>query len=770
MQNTRASVEDIEKVTNFPAVNDNWEQVIKQMVEEKCKTEEAFKEYMKEKLDPQEEASTQQPKSDKEKHAFGRLVNESFARFADQLNLEDFTNASTKLANVFMGTDFLFHKNELFTSTLDREVFEEVNDFTAQDMFFVLNDKCCSRTKAELGRLKKWRLTLVNKLLASPFFVDKESQLAEEDRSVTARTKRFKIENDKLKGQILKLEKLICKQEQIYETNKRFLNEFRASFDSLRGSFERPNIDISAKIRLFPDHDKERLEKLLFNAKDHKDMMVAISQNNIEAMIIEEIALRFKQAGLKVLARCMQLLPNSIYLKHLSQSSEKLFTRFDSNAAQVRLDSPNKDVVFSLDAPQASAELPHPYIKNFYQTILTGSNQSSKFLKFVFAEKRLGNLTISRESLMVFLNSTRGDEHGIAAVFKPLLGLSAKTERYFKENPNYPHFILEIIYDSMCCFDPGLFTPTIKMNTDATEPTTHQPTVNLTGFILHNPVVLQYWYSLLTSPEKLDLFNHKVSQIFLRHVEKQVEFMEFRDYNNGSKIYDINNITAGLIRRDKHGNHSLSILSFIENNEKIRIKHAFWVKEGLVFKVSQKKPDEHMTSILLRDQMKHPQLETWISLVLNNDPLAINYDLTKFTDVLTEMLDLRLENLQTEQKLSSLTLNSYVKLLMLRSRGACLRLISYMNFYRSTQKRINLQFLDLCEQDKTMRGVFESESVKTSRKDDFLRQTNQYSKKEYEELRKIFDEEQSVCSRILPSNRSSRTPSAIIASRPSSTA
>jgi len=93
-----------------------------------------------------------------------------------------------------------------------------------------------------------------------------------------------------------------------------------------------------------------------------------------------------------------------------------------------------------------------------------------------------------------------------------------------------------------------------------------------------------------------------------------------------------------------------------------------------------------------------------------------------------------------------LTLNSYVKLLMLRSRGSCLRLISYMNFYRSTQKRINLQFLDLCEQDKTIRGVFESESARTMRKDDFLRQTSKYSKKEYEEMRKIFDEEQSVCS------------------------
>ena len=126
VQNTRPAMEDIDKVTNFPAVNDNWEQVIRQMIEEKCKTEEAFKEYMKEKLDPQEEPSTHQTKTDREKHAYGRIVNESFERFAEQLNLEDFTNASTKLTNVFMGTDFLFYKNELFTSALDREVFEEV--------------------------------------------------------------------------------------------------------------------------------------------------------------------------------------------------------------------------------------------------------------------------------------------------------------------------------------------------------------------------------------------------------------------------------------------------------------------------------------------------------------------------------------------------------------------------------------------------------------------------------------------------------------------
>lgn len=745
VQNTRAAFEDIDKVTNFPSINDNWEQVIRQMIQEKSRTEEAFKEHMKEQLSPQERSS-QQGKSDKEKYNYGRLVNESFERFAEQLNLEDFTNSSTKLMNVFMGTDYLFYKNELFTSALDKEVFEEINTFTAQDMFYLLNEKCCLRVKAELDRLKKWKHALVYKLLSSPFFVEKDNQLDEEDRSVTARTKRFRIESDKLKAQILKLEKQICRQEQNYETNKRFLNEFRASFDSLRGSFERPNIDISAKIRLFPDHDKDRLEKLLFNAKDQKDMMVAISQNSIEAMIIDEIALRYKQAGLKVLTKCMQLIPNSIYLKHLSQSSEKIFTRFDANSPQVRKNNPNKDVMFRLDDPQASAELPHPFIKSFYQTVITGSNQSAKFLKFVFAEKRLGNLTISRESLLVFMHSMRSDEYEISGEFKQLLGLSSKSDQYFTENPQYPRFILELIYDSMSCFDPSLFAPTIKMNTDATEPTNHRPTINLTNSILHNPTVLKYWYSLLTSPEKLDLFNDKVSQIFLKHMHKQIEYMEFKDYHNSSKIYDINNITAGLIRRDKHGNHSLSILSFIESNERIRIKHAFWVKEGLIFKVSQKKPEEHITSILLRDQMKHPQIETWLSLVLNNDPLAINYDLNKFTDVLTEMLDLKIENLQTEQKRSSLTLNSYVKLLMLRSRGSCLRLISYMNFYRSTQKRINLQFLDLCEQDKTIRGVFESESARTMRKDDFLRQTSKYSKKEYEEMRKIFDEEQSVCS------------------------
>jgi uncharacterized protein YjbI with pentapeptide repeats len=111
-----------------------------------------------------------------------------------------------------------------------------------------------------------------------------------------------------------------------------------------------------------------------------------------------------------------------------------------------------------------------------------------------------------------------------------------------------------------------------------------------------------------------------------------------------------------------------------------------------------------------------------------------------------EVLNINQESLLTEKKLTKGTLESYVKLLMLRSRNAILRLISYCNFSRAVQKNINLRFIDLCEQHREQEDLFVKSNLDKYRRDDLLKQTRMYDRRECEEVRRIFDEEISVCS------------------------
>ena len=756
ISNVRTEPFDINKTVNFPPISDRWEDMMDQMVGEKSSTERATKEHMKERYDQTHASFKMKEESDKQKFMFYNLANEVLKKEAESLNLEDFVNATAKSLNSFMATDYLFYKNDLYVSILDGELNKELNEFTGQDMFRVIAEKCLKRIKGEVSVYKKWRTNLENLLLSNPILPEKDTQITEQDRSLTARTRRCKSEADRIKEQLYRVEKFIHQKDQDLKAMQSHLEDFKDSLGVIRGSFEKPNVDISAKVKLFPLYDRERLEKLLFNTKDEKDVMVTISQHMIEGMIIREIEERYKDSSLKNLVRCMQMIPNAIRFKHLSMGPSKIYTRFDLSCNEIRLKMPKEDQVIRLSELPVDLQSNHPYVKNFYQHILIESGQAQKFLKFIFHESKLTNLLITRESIHTFIRIFRSDETGSISIFKSKLGLNPDTRKYFKECSTYPTFILEHILDSMGSYMPFLFKAETKMNTDKYSSGKNKPILPTTKDILHNTVILDYWYGLLESGEKLDLFNDRLNQVFIKHISKQIEYMEFSSFVDKNQVYDIQQFASGLLRRNKGSNHSITLLSFLNSKDRIKVKPAFWVKQGLLFKTSQNRKEDNHIYVMLLDQMKHPQIEIWFSLILTNDPLAINYDLKKFTDCLVEMLDFKLENLQMEQKRAGMTLDSYVKLMILRGRSCCLRLMSYMNFYRSAQKTINLEFLNLCDQRMAPKEPFVSENVQSLRKDDFFKQSNKFDRAEYEGMRRIFDDELNV-ETVLYSNLVSRS-------------
>lgn len=748
-------VKDVEDAVNFPDLNDGVEKLIAQLLHEKTETQEFNKEYIRERLADKffpKEAHEDHPR---QKFMLGQLVNEVYDKFTDQVNLDNFTNATTKLMNTFMAKDFLFCKNNLYSTKTDQDMFEALNEFTAEDTLSLMLARVYSTLAREKARLMKWKANLENHLLSN-LVLQEDEICTDRFPSLTARSKSFNTTCHQVKEQLRKLETEIMRLHEETNMLQKYRTDLKLELEGVRGCFEKPNIDISAKVKMSSKHDHQALDKMLFNMRENKDLVIGLSTNKVEHSIIEEIADMHKHSHARLLHSYLKIVPNVVYARTLSQNNERLFSRVDPRIhilRTARQETP--DIVLKLDQvgmdlkeipSQASAKS-----TNFYEYILQESFQHQEFYKFVFAKRKLTNLTISSQSLDFMVYSWRLDEQGIGKTFKELVG-KPLGKSYFKETENFPGFVTEIIVASMPFFSEKTFAAKFKTLGDqgvqSPAVTAEDKLLNKSGTVTENEAILKLWYGLLRDNEKLELFNQQVDNQFMALIQLQNKYIEFGDYYDNEKAFDINKFSKVGHKSETDDSKSLfkRLVNYINADEKIKIKKAFWIKEGLIFKLTQKQPNEHHASILLKDQVKHPYAESWLQLVLNNEPNTINYDLLKFTTDMFEVLNINQESLLTEKKLTKGTLESYVKLLMLRSRNAILRLISYCNFSRAVQKNINLRFIDLCEQHREQEDLFEKSNLDKYRRDDLLKQTRMYDRRECEEVRRIFDEEISVCS------------------------
>jgi hypothetical protein len=748
-------VEDLEATVNFPVINDGWEENIAQLLAEKAETEEFTKEYIRERLQDKLFAKEIHEETPRQKFMLGQLLNEMYDKFSDQLNVEDFVNASSKLVNSFMSKDYLFCKNDLYSSKTDLAMFEAINEFTSEDMLTLLVNRVHSMLSREKARQKKWKANLENYLLSNPV-LEEDEVIADRHPSLTARSKSFNNRSSDIKDQLFKLEADIMRLEEETSMLQKYKADLKKELEATRGCFEKPNIDISAKVKMSSKHDHQRLDKMLFNMREDKDLVIGLTVNKVEQCIIAEIAESHKYSSVRLLHNYLKIVPNTVYTRSLSQHPSRVFTRLDFRCRHLRQEN-EEDFVLVKSLDQIDVDLRQNTASqacksvNFYEYILQETSGDKNFFKFVFGKRKLTNLTISMESLSFLIDSWRLDEQGIGSTFKEF-SQSAFKRSYFKETINFPGFVIDSLISSMSFFSEKIFLARFKSLSDQGLHTTvespEDTLFNTAASLSSSSSILDVWYRLLKNKEKLELFNQQVDNQFMTLVQAQNNYMEFSDYYDLEKVFDMNRFSKiGLTTSSDRSQIPFKrLINYINAEEKIKIKKAFWIKEGLIFKLSQKQPNEHHASILLKDQIKHPYVENWLQLVLNNDPTAINYDLLKFTTDLFEVLDIRQESLFTEKTLTKGTLESYVKLLMLRSRNSILKLLSYTNFSRAVQKNINLRFIDLCEQHREQEDLFDIVHLNKYRKDDLLKQTKMYDRKECEEVRRIFDEAVSVCS------------------------
>ena len=731
--------DDLEYKLNYPEVKDGWKDILKHMLGQKGATEEFLKDYLRQSMDGDTRAPEMLHETPAQKFAFGQAANEVYDKLAGSLDVEDFVNATSKCMNRFMGKDYLFNNNKLYCSQVDQELFSRLNEYTSHDMLTVLLDRVYHRTVDRLHSLIKWKQNIDAYLIANPV-MDERYQTLDSHPSLTSRSKHFGQKCDRLRKQKTRVEVEISKLREEVSILGKYLLDYRDIFESITGVFEKPNVDMSAKAKLLANHDQVRLEKLLFTTQENKDVVSGLTQNKIEAYILSEIVHRHKYFSIRVLNQNLKLLPNSIYTKYLSNTSTRFFTRFDFTSTRLRAEHPSTpDRVFNLSSISLDPS-PHKYLVNFYEYLLNTTGQANEYLKITCSTRRLTNLLISKDSLSILGHTLRLDDQQISRNFADILQLPHPTS-IFTEAPNFPSFVFILIADCLQSFPQEVFSAKVKLPTDYTENIGDELTLTPLEKILNDQKVLKYWVELLTEVEKLDLFTQQVEELFTKLTLVQNEFLQFEDFYSPTKVLDINAISRGIKYRDRQEGQRGLLFSYLSLGESIKVKRAFWIKEGLLFKVTQKQPNEHYSTQLLKDQIRHPQIDNWLQLVLSLDSAEMKYDLSKFTDDLLEKVGVRTDQLKREKKLITLTMSSYVKLFMLRGRTASLKLISYFNFARSVQKAINLRFLATVEEGRQSEEWSQNSTPQSYRREDFLKLARMFDPKEYEKLRKIFDDE-----------------------------
>ena len=736
---SRPKDENLEGKLNYPLPNDGWEEIAKSLLTEKVHTEGFLKDYLRKCMDNDTRAPEMLDENEAQKFAFGQVANEVYDKMTESLNVDDFVNATGKSLNRFMAEDYLFCKNELYSSQVDKEIFARANEYTSHDMLTLLLDRVYRSTVDKLHCLQKWKRNIDSYLLSNPV-MDERYQTHDEHPSLTSRSKHFNKKCDSLRNQKTVVQTLISKAKEDVEVLGKYLLDYRDVFESIRGVFEKPGIDVSARAKLLAKHDQIRLEKLLFNTQDSKDVANGLTQHKIEQYIVDEIIHRYKNISIKAFNENLKLLPNSIYTKYLAQTQTRFFTRYDTTSARLRIQFPDtKDRVFKLSTVLPDPA-PHKYLVNFYESLLDLTGQTDKYLKFTFTGRRLTNLLVSTESLSVIINTLRSDEQQIAKTFSELME-TPKPPVIFTEVNNFPSFVFTLMFDCLQYFPAEIFSATVKLSTDYAGNEGEEYGLTPLEKNLNDHRGLKYWMELLTEKEKFELFNQKVDEVFQKLTLVQNEFLHFEDFYSPSKVLDINAISQGIKYRERQEGEKGLLYSYLTLNEGTKVKKAFWIKESLLFKVTQKQPNEHHNTQLLKDQLKHPQIEAWLQLILSLDPAGIKYDLNRFTEELLEKVGVRTENLKREKKLATFTMASYLKLFMLRGRNSCLKLISYFNFARSVQKVINLRFLSTVEEGRQAEEWAQNSPPQSYKKEDFLKMARMFDPKEYAELKKIFDDE-----------------------------
>jgi len=745
---SRPVYEDLDKMLNYPEVKDGWEKVFAGLVSEKGATEEALKDYLRECMDWDTRAPEMMDENDSQKFTFGQVANDVYDKLTESLNIDDFVNATAKSVNRFMAKDFLFYRSKLYCQKVDEEMYRKANEYTSHDMLTILLDRIYHRTVDKLHVLLKWRRNIDSYLLSNPV-MDERFETPDQHPSMTSRSKNFFTICDRLKQQKLKVEVDIAKYQEEVSMLGKYLNDYKEIFKSIRGTFEKPNIDVSAKAKLIAKHDQVRLDKLLFNTQETKDVINGLSQNKIENYIIEEIVYRYKNSAIRTLNQNLKLSPNCIYTKLFTHTSSRMFTRYELSRQVIEAANTSQDRVYMLDnAPHMQKD--EPLLKNlvnFQEYLISNTGQASNFIKLVSTGRKLTNLLISEDTLSIVINTIRLDEQKVSETFREILKIPAPI-KYFSEVKKFPDFIFFLMEESLDYFDSKLFSASLRVSADWKENVTENGSTNTTltplKSILNDQSVLGCWFDVMKDAEKLELFNKTVEEVFNRLLEVQNNYLLFEDFYSRTKVLDISSIAVGIKFREKQAGTRGLLYSYLTLGERIKIKNAFWIKEGLLFKVTQKQPNEHYFTQLLKEQLKHPQIDNWLQLMLTHDSTALKYDMGRYVEDMLEMLNIKGDELKREKRTVNSTLTSYIKLLMLRGRTACLKLISYFNFGRSAQKSMNIRFLDLCEQGKVPEELMQSSTTKCYRKDDFLKLTRMFDQKDYEELRLIFDDETTV--------------------------
>ena len=85
-----------------------------------------------------------------------------------------------------------------------------------------------------------------------------------------------------VKQEKARLRSQIAKADEELHLLQMYRDEYKYVFESMRGSFDKPQVDISAKIKLYANHDTDRLDKLLFTASNSRDVIVGFTINKLQ--------------------------------------------------------------------------------------------------------------------------------------------------------------------------------------------------------------------------------------------------------------------------------------------------------------------------------------------------------------------------------------------------------------------------------------------------------------------------------------------------------
>jgi hypothetical protein len=734
---SRPEREKIERDMEYPKINDGAEPNIRSFLNEK----EEYTAELRKTINTVINKDIMRPSSDvpTQRLEYETLKKDIFTEATNNANTERFVNSAVSSLTDFMSKDFLFAKNKLHCEVVNELMYKRINRFSQDDMLSILIAKLKENYTNKADTLRTWKRN-IDIYLGQNLLLDQDKIPEHILQSETLRLSDHHKKCDSFRGKRTELEEGIIKLEEelMYTSN---MHDTR----NMSSEFEKPFIDVSAKIRMYSETDTDKLIKLLFATEDTKDYTLLIDSSHLNTLIIDQVLEQNRKQDITLLGELAKTVVSTVYMKHFRQSPERMFTRFDKESAKLRAKSTGDSLCLLADTCCSFEVSETLTIVNFYEYLIKCINQDKEYYKFVFKESKMGNLLISKDTVDVLLLTLRKDEQGISKTLRGIIG-DRPQEGYFSEAKNVPRFIIDVIEDSFLHFRATLFEGVCRYSVDSNHPKTKKAaTIKGLKSVISDQHQWTIWQRVTSQRDWLENLNYKVQEIFPEIIERQLEYMEWEPYSLDSETIILNVLNKSFQSSKKDHYQNIGLM----NSEKVKgrrskVKPAFWIQEGMVYGTPSLMPHEHEMKAMLEGQIVHPQIDTWLQLCLNNNIQAINYDLEKLLEDLLETCEINTEGLQTEKRLLRMSLASSVKLLILRTRNACLKLMSYLNFNRSTQKSLNLRFLQLCEDRRSSVEQLESERLKTHNKEDIFQQTKVFNNNEYSELKRIFEEEQNV--------------------------